>query len=579
MKIKPKLIPQNPLIQKLTFFKRSIFSLSFFCLIAFNLHLTPSYAFDTDFRGPIAFLGEIASGNSVQIKLKPGARGASISLYRVTNGTRLCDDASQENALLPLELVKTPGDQAHILQIKVKNLTSTLFLAKSIEAGSFLCVKAMKYYGGFSEASSEVMPARASTPTYQDEVTQFFNQSFKTCGEDFSYLDSLVSDYEQKASENNSIQSDELYHKISDVLSHQATRPECKHALELRYITDSLSSVDVIAKEWQKSERGGVGYYERTASAFRYGSRISNLVLSMYRMKKLVILSEEYRNQAGGHWLEKTDNSYLASGAYDCGTSVISLDPNQRPLDLALSVFHEFDHLIRDKTTSPEKSGFFQNGEIDWDAYNLYDEFSASAFSAGSQADIQGIQKGRTLSAGAHFKIENDLTSFHPNGLFMTLFERINILEPMKLYANTYITSQIFSEKNDLSSKVQQDKQVNTKINAIVEKIKGAYFSSKNEVPVLHKNTDGKSLIQWLARGDNQVVDSFGVSIESPPNVADDRFLLQTLETPSQICKLYENKILQGGMAGYLGQEFSTLDQPNAPASSIRPCLRMGRGL
>jgi len=198
------------------------------------------------------------------------------------------------------------------------------------------------------------------------------------CGQKFSILDSEIRDYASLLKAGDNKGAERIFDQIERNLGDQnGEKDPCTQALLERYVLDSfnlyqpnLGSKDV---SWASDPAAASHPYRLWFEFILRGHHIT-------------FLTRKTRQRLGGAWIAQISGShfehlvvsdYLTLGAYDCKETRIYLDPELRPFDLLTTIFHEMDHLVRDKLATPTDPE-----EKDWRLRILLDEGQAIATSS-----------------------------------------------------------------------------------------------------------------------------------------------------------------------------------------------------
>jgi len=375
------------------------------------------------------------------------------------------------------------------------------------------------------------------------------------CDGKIASLASTVADYEYQAGHSKNTLSDVAYKKISETLFSE-TDPDCEYKLLLSY---ALKSINVNAYATSDEVRD---FYQKKNYVFSQPNvhrKLTQIVIALGHQHKIQFLTHEYRKKQGGRWMTTDENNnFSLMGAYDCESSTIYIDPYLRPLDLAVTLYHELDHMVRDKLT-PALEGYLEkNGSIDWNLYNFTDELSAIGYSAGLQLDLQDVPK--TYFSSSPFEVSNDFTVFSKQGPFQTFVN--SELEHHQSSINAQSPSQLIANLIDHPITFPKEAENTSKIFSTVWQ---SYFSNIQMADGLLANFSiPKSFItlnSWL-------------NSEFDPNA-----LVALITSPSRSCKLYRDYLDENAREGiidhYLGSQLVTGDSGSSDFKpSIRPCLR-----
>jgi len=336
------------------------------------------------------------------------------------------------------------------------------------------------------------------------------------CSLKLSHLDYLMNEYAALAKKSDSSGCDSTYQQIHGMIFDTSDKSDlaCSKTLMAKYLIDSAKNIGQTRMPGDKA--GGSFLYDK-------GERISKFVLALYQSHKIQFLTQEFRNENKGHWLDQLGGKYTSLGGYDCASSTLFIDPTLRPLDLTITLFHELDHFVRDKTTEEIDADFLEDGRINWNAYNLDDEVSAISLGASAQADLQNIYYSGIgkLSAPHPFKVKDDLTLFSDHGLFHQIFEENHGHDTCPVLAAVIFPNMLlpgggcsFHERPRLDDTevianlysnqvVQVSNHDRDYFDKIRQAIWSAYFTGNagdaTAPPHLsHQRNSGKSLLGWL---------------------------------------------------------------------------------
>lgn len=365
------------------------------------------------------------------------------------------------------------------------------------------------------------------------------------------------------AARNNTGDADDQYKKIRDLIFNQSAQDlTCQKALLAGYAINSLKIGPRHASDGDQSDYADLRAESQQEPLFALTESVSNLFLELFKKDKIVFLTDDFRVKHGGHWNDRDDQGqYTSIGAYNCENSTIYIDPYLHPLDLAVTVYHELDHLVRDKDGA-------QNTQ-DWDSYNFYDEFAAITVSSALQADFQLITTGKLVgSLRSHpFSVDHDFTLFASGGDYYKLYRELNgcdmncdlgglaadgIAPSHLAYGILHGNAQNVHGLND-SNTIQRER------NGIMDAIIQSYFPTEAQLASRIENSAPSNALytlqDWLA---------------SPETIAT---LVSKLDTVTDQCRAYSQSVQKGEMNQYLGVQFPT-DGDAVGKASIRPCLR-----
>ena len=392
------------------------------------------------------------------------------------------------------------------------------------------------------------------------------------CGSTLSQVAPLVASYFQAAAENDSARSDQVYGHLHELIFSESDL-SCRDELLTEYFIDSVTS----GGKYPIEKRGQV------FTLFAEASEISELVRGLHEKGKIRFLTDEFRGSHGKGWSEKLNaDLYAAIGGYDCGSSTVYLDPTLRPLDAAIVVFHELDHFVHDKTTHSISPSFVSGGKVNWDAYNLDDEFSAISFSAAAQGDLQENYSTALPKRSKPFHISGDFSLFSNDGPYSKLFHLNGVhcgigsylmiplgpgsisdlcqwTDPGRIVeSDTMFADRIY--RTDLGTDKYQ-KQIRKHADGIRHRIWEAYFAEGTYPSAVFESTPqhtGSNLTELKS--------------------SDVGTLLKTADAPSPVCSDYIKSLRETPttVQNYLGTDFLTDD--GSTAASVRPCLRSKTG-
>jgi hypothetical protein len=306
---------------------------------------------------------------------------------------------------------------------------------------------------------------------------------------------------------------------------------------------------------------------------------VANLFATLVRAGRVEFLTPGKRQQLHGQWSDKENGQYLAIGAYDCASSKIFVDPELRPMDLALTLTHELDHLARDKFYGLENLEVLKgknNGKVDWDLYNLADEASAILIGAGQQFQLQTFYK----PAGFHpYLIDGDFNFVKKSGLLYHLDpglwpngDRKNFM-PLNGFDRANLILQVGSDRFEkLGGKIKSRRELrNNFFNIIAEN----YFGNSQPFP----SWDYDTIFDFPTdhwKGLEELLASYPLSFGSwqAQNQLTDE-VRATLTAPSASCQLYIDSLASHGVSHYLGSQFPI---ENSETVTTHPCLRIKNG-
>ncbi len=124
---------------------------------------------------------------------------------------------------------------------------------------------------------------------------------------------------------------------------------ESEPGLTLSFLERNRVNPSVVNRDGNRENRS---LPPRRFTDYRY--ELSLLVAFLGNRGTLQKLSPHLRHVFAGDypdslWLQKNDEGYFTVAFYDCFDSLIYLDTELRPFNLAASIYHELDHLYRDK--------------------------------------------------------------------------------------------------------------------------------------------------------------------------------------------------------------------------------------
>ena len=316
-------------------------------------------------------------------------------------------------------------------------------------------------------------------------------------------------------------------------------------------------------------------------------SDVDQKMLVMMENHKVKFLTPDSRGKMGGKWLDKIPGTdeYATIGGYDCALSTIYVDPYLRPFDLFATVFHEMDHVIRDKTFKPDPGHplpekLFSEGakrELNWSLYNLADEAYALMNSGSRQAELQSAKRyvyGPADLFGYHkktYSVRNDLTLFSKDGPVYRL-KKILEKSDIQWFGNlpdAILEDTVTSKQDYYANKDQVNAAIASARHEIWSSIISAYFP---ESPPVIPGGDAAEFFNsdlWQF--------STGGSVQSGKL---DVPFEDSLKESSPMCKAYLDSVNRGEVDHYIGVHFSD-SQPSVKAAraSVRPCLDLRRKL
>ncbi len=124
-------------------------------------------------------------------------------------------------------------------------------------------------------------------------------------------------------------------------------------------------------------------------------------------------------------WLQKNEEGYFTVAFYDCYESLIYLDTELRPFNLAASLYHELDHLYRDKKISTlilPRNSSIEDASIadDIEKYLATDELLATISSGFYQRRMLEVDRNVRLDG---LSIGNEFNFFQIDGPLNESFE------------------------------------------------------------------------------------------------------------------------------------------------------------
>ena len=229
--------------------------------------------------------------------------------------------------------------------------------------------------------------ALSGSPTLPDpmpRVQDYLKYDHQRCG---SYVDQVVKETLQFAehASKSSRSADSDMKDIQNLLFKElGTAHRCFGDVAAAYLLGSVTASDpyyLMFVETAKDKEAAKKAYVPDSPA------VFILTASLLNQGKIRILTPELRKELGPEWSRPAAQTYpLASpfalrGAYACANSTIYIDPQTTPINLSANLFHEIDHLIRDKETP-----FAPGSPVDWKQQLLLDE--TLALSAGVQHEL-----------------------------------------------------------------------------------------------------------------------------------------------------------------------------------------------
>lgn len=203
----------------------------------------------------------------------------------------------------------------------------------------------------------------------------------------------LVRNYDAQVYAGDALGADITYRKIHQILFEElGEKNACFKAAAFSYALNSLYWID------------NTGFWaEKWATGQQPTRQKALLFAALINRGKAAILTPSDREALGGIWARTTKKGTpTVLGAYDCGSSMVSLDILQRPLDEGATIIHELDHLMRDKLLAPDEYPEFSDdpeyeshggygisgrargmiGNVPWQDFVLMDESYAVAYAA-----------------------------------------------------------------------------------------------------------------------------------------------------------------------------------------------------
>jgi len=296
-----------------------------------------------------------------------------------------------------------------------------------------------------------------------------------------------------------------------------------------------------------------------------------------------VYLTDEMRVALGEAWQEKIPNSseYTSLGAYDCATSKIYIDPHLRPFDLLTTIYHEVDHLLRDKMQAEIPAKLLKPGstkanpQVDWELFNLAEEAEAIStstapfLSALSQARPVGWTNSVFTRMAPVYRIRQDFTMFSKDGL-ISQFRHHH--EDQSESVNSAL---LFGWGQSGIALSPLDQNLRNQFFGVISK---TYFPMKQESFLENSSEDLASYFDF----DSSTINALSWEQGAWENSFKMFQATQDLESwlksgePSNTCKLYLKSLQRDEVHGYLGTQFMAQDQTK---SVIRPCINLHREL
>ena len=402
-------------------------------------------------------------------------------------------------------------------------------------------------------------------------------------------IDSLVSKYWQQAKQSQAGDADATFTELEGLLFNELGEHHPCFELSLeRYMYSAFNNYDP-----GLIQESGPGFLI-TRSDGRMRPTRSLLPWLMIEKRKITFLTDSKRAELGPAWLEKVPGTdeYTTIGAYDCADTRIFLDAHLHPFDLVTTLYHEMDHLVRDKTMTQIPNTLLNKGSpqdpseasVSWDLFNLADEASAIASSTVPFMGLHSlvnISHSGTILAHRHqeFQVKNDFTLFSKDGP-VAQFRKLNMdVGPEKAAARLFGQSYDFEwpAARHVNDEIDaRHKEWNLR-NQFFATVWQAYFPGKTVVLGTSKDYDSffenadhfrdfPGVLTWDANTHSDFLDKL-MSSDGPTSL---------LEEPSPVCKRYMDSLALGDVSGYLGVRFS---KQGAIRESIRPCVNFRRSL
>ena len=379
-----------------------------------------------------------------------------------------------------------------------------------------------------------------------------------------------MKDYGAAVSHSNSGDADKIYSQIHSDLFDQSGSADSDPCLKPLLEEYAIDATRINRTAFAGSVRGSFNEKDVFESDW-----LPNLTRKLLDAGKLKMLTPALRKTLGGEWNTRESNGENAAiGAYDCMSSTIYVDAELRPLDLASTLYHEMDHLFRDKYASyPAGTRFTQNGKMRWDLYNMAEEASALFTSAAVQIHLQSFDRTHVfgLMKNPTFKVANDLTFFPDGGPMMKISRGVQKgcgtnavgVTPDKLACFNFLFEGYMVDVNYGSGIYGVDKNTREKILSTIWK---AYFPTENPPDNLNALYSYDQLLNaWPS------LSMLMWDFNSPGDVLDG--IVKGLDHPSDLCKQYSQAVSSGAVDQYLGIHFEGSADASPVRGSIRPCL------
>jgi len=218
---------------------------------------------------------------------------------------------------------------------------------------------------------------------------------------------SPVFDYYQFAAQGKAKEAESAYQSLHGLLFDEiGENNECFEAASTGYIRAVFiryfpGNVSIFNRKYNKKS-GGMDSFANEMAIFN----------ALEGRRVFAPLTNTKRNELGAIWSQVDSNTgeYAITGGYDCASLRIYYDPHLRPFDLLTTLYHEIDHLYRDRTLRKMPTQY----EGDWAAYNFADEVQAIGTSS-------SVYLG--LALAKNYRGPDDFSFFSKTGP-VTLFAR-----------------------------------------------------------------------------------------------------------------------------------------------------------
>ena len=413
------------------------------------------------------------------------------------------------------------------------------------------------------------------------------DHSYETCVSKGQEISNQVDAYFLAALTNNTGLTTRIWERIQTSLAHESD-PSCAHTLNEIYVNRAIEmflpdSSTQFGPSDLRNDLGWNGFVLPMIEAFKkLGGKVE-------------ILDAPARADLGGKWHEKDSSTeeYTAIGGYDCSERALFIDSSLNPLDIQIQASHELVHLFHDQDSwrIQERTPTFWD-QMDWNTYNLMDEYSATVASFSLQMfyehdlinrddKLSGLisnhaspclpYETRLFPKCRAFQVEGGFTLFAQNGLMANFFNSVS--HPKKYSDAQFSTyseslmgapSQTQLQKLGILYSKKEMEQIRSMKREILNQLSSVYFLDSDDA-----QSDYEAYLEKL----NQLPGLFTSYVNGGGTDEILARLSHVGEGPSPACRSYRSFVNTGKISHYLGTQFGA----SISLGLIRPCLRTHR--